>query len=111
MSASAPPGPTGRKRWRSTAPQSRLRLPAIRTAGPQPVDHLRNGHEQEAAAASGVAPARRARAGDEGAGVLRRVLQYHPAVLRRRPLVLFVPYGDQGTDTSEREKQFLFASQ
>src|SRR6267143_5263532 len=52
------------------------------------------GHsEQEAAGPSREAAPRRARAGDEGARLLRRVLQLEPAGVRRGPLELLVPHG------------------
>src|SRR2546426_8533011 len=44
--------------------------------------------EQEAAGPPGEASPRGARSGDEGARLLRRVLQLQPAGVRRRPLEL-----------------------
>src|SRR2546425_203856 len=52
--------------------------------------------EQEAADAPRETPPRGARPGDEGARLLRRVLQLEPAGVRRRPLELLVPYGGSG---------------
>src|SRR5260370_8565230 len=52
--------------------------------------------EQEAAGPPGEASPRGARAGDEGARLLRRVLQLQPAGVRRRPLELLVPHGGSG---------------
>src|SRR5439155_36403 len=52
--------------------------------------------EQEAADPPRETPSRGARPGDEGARLLRRVLQLEPAGVRRRPLELLVPYGGSG---------------
>src|SRR6267143_4383156 len=52
--------------------------------------------EQEAASAPREAAAGGARPRDEGAWALRRVLQFEPPGLRRRPLQLFVPHGGPG---------------
>src|SRR5687767_10536238 len=52
--------------------------------------------EQEAADPSRKAPARGARARDQGTGSLRRVVQFEPAGVRWRPLELFVPHGRPG---------------
>src|SRR5213592_556668 len=52
--------------------------------------------EQEAAGPPGEASPRGARSGDEGARLLRRVLQLQPAGVRRRPVELLVPYGGSG---------------
>src|SRR3989442_15960926 len=52
--------------------------------------------EQEAAPAPREAAARGARRSDEGARPLRRVLQFQPPGLRRRPLQLLVPHGGSG---------------
>src|SRR2546426_1171260 len=52
--------------------------------------------EQEAAGPPGEASPRGARSGDEGARLLRRVLQLQPAGVRRRPLELLVPHGGSG---------------
>src|SRR5881296_2824766 len=69
-------------------------------AVPDNADQIQNegeqGPQQEAAGASREAPARRARPGDEGARVLRRVLQLEPPGLRRRSLELLVPHGGPG---------------
>src|SRR5216117_1507060 len=46
--------------------------------------------------APGEASPRGARSGDEGARLLRRVLQLQPAGVRRRPVELLVPYGGSG---------------
>src|SRR5437867_10629099 len=54
------------------------------------------GPQQEAADPSREAPAGRARPGNEGARLLRGVLQLEPAGLRRRPLELLVPHGGPG---------------
>src|SRR6266850_8398298 len=52
--------------------------------------------EQEAAGPPREATPRRARPGDEGARLLRRVVQLEPAGVRRGPLELLVPYGRSG---------------
>src|SRR5260370_3712000 len=52
--------------------------------------------QQEAAYPSRKAAARRARPGDEGTRLLRRVIQLEPPGLRRRPLELFLPHGGPG---------------
>src|SRR5437763_16923257 len=52
--------------------------------------------EQDAAGPPREAPPRGARPGDEGARLLRRVLQFEPAGLRRGPLELLVPHGRSG---------------
>src|SRR6266566_3595349 len=52
--------------------------------------------EQEAVGPPGEASPRGARSGDEGARLLRRVLQLEPAGVRRRPLELLVPHGGSG---------------
>src|SRR2546422_10591258 len=52
--------------------------------------------EQEAAGPPREAPPRRARPGDEGARLLRRILQLEPAGVRRGPLELLVSYGRSG---------------
>src|SRR5437764_13788569 len=52
--------------------------------------------EQETAGPPREAPPRGARPGDEGARLLRRVLQLEPAGVGRRPLELLVPYGGPG---------------
>src|SRR5216683_777623 len=52
--------------------------------------------EQETTGPPGEAPPRGARPGDEGARLLRRVLQLEPAGVRWGPLELLVPYGRSG---------------
>src|SRR2546425_2232239 len=59
-------------------------------------DEDQEGPEQEAAGPSREAPARGARPGDEGARLLRRVLQLEPSGFRRRPVELLVPHGRPG---------------
>src|SRR5437870_11972554 len=54
------------------------------------------GPEQETAGPSREAAAGRARARDEGARALRRILQLEPASIRRRPLELLLPHGGPG---------------
>src|SRR3989441_1552744 len=49
--------------------------------------------DQEAAATPREAAARGAQPGDEGARLLRRILQRQPPGLRRRSLELLVPHG------------------
>src|SRR5437899_12234436 len=54
------------------------------------------GPQQEAAGPSREAAAGGARPRDEGARLLRRVLQLEPPGVRRRPVELLVPYGGPG---------------
>src|SRR5881296_2515140 len=54
------------------------------------------GPQQETAGPPREAAAGRARPRDEGARLLRRVLQLEPPGLRRRPLELLVPHGGPG---------------
>src|SRR2546429_7309182 len=67
--------------------------------------------EQEAADPPREAPPRGARPGDEGARLLRRVLQLQPAGVDGDLSSYSFHMADQGTDAMEREKAFLFASQ
>src|SRR3954469_25870332 len=67
-----------------------------RTAGTGPDLNPGMGNEQEAADTSREATAGGAGPGDEGARVLRRVVQLDAPVLRRRPLVVLVPHGRPG---------------
>src|SRR3989441_3932630 len=54
------------------------------------------GPQQEAAGPSREAAAGRAWPRDEGARLLRRVLQFEPPGVRRRPVELLVPHGGPG---------------
>src|SRR5689334_9660967 len=88
--------PTWSSRWTSTGTGWWWECNDIRTAGTGPDLNPGMGNEQEAADTPGEASAGGAGPRHEGARLLRRVLQRHPAVLRWRSLVILVPHGGPG---------------